>query len=128
MPIITRIPSFWDTVLLANKERSVFWGGDKINLGFKFIEMVGEFGEWANTIKKLEREKLGIPGSRTSRDAMLMELGDFLITVALVCNELNIKAHEIDTAVATAFNAKSLEHDFPVHINAAGLVVLQEQE
>lgn len=115
--------SFWPNLLKANMLRSQLWGGSKLDLGFKLLEMIGEMGEWANEMKKLKRESLNIQGSRTTREKMLLELGDFMITQALVFNELGIKAHEIEQGTILAFNNKSRELYLPIVINSIGEVV-----
>lgn len=70
---------------LANEIRQREWdkeGG--ISLSFRGNELAGETGEACNIIKKLERERLGIRGSRATLDDLADELCDILICVDLI--------------------------------------------
>lgn len=93
------------TLRSANQARQAEWDpGDKITLAYRGNELGGEAGEAQNVIKKLERERLGIRGSR----ATVGDLGDELADV-VICADLIAMAEgiDLDRAVAAKFNATS---------------------
>lgn len=61
-------------------------------------------GKLQNLVKKLEREKLGIPGSRTSHAELAKELADVIICTDLIAMDAEIDLWE---AVRSKFNATS---------------------
>lgn len=65
----------------ANRARSEIWG--KFDVSWRLNELAGEVGEVCNVLKKLERERLGIPGSRTTTDDLGFELADVAICLDL---------------------------------------------
>lgn len=73
-------------------------------MSFKGNELAGEVGEACNVIKKIERERLGIAGSRDTVEHLAEELADVII-----CADLIAMAEGIDLGVAVArkFNATS---------------------
>lgn len=95
----------------ANVERNKEWntGTAPVSLTFRGCELAGEAGEAANKLKKLERERLGIKGSRTSINDVGLELADTVICADLVAMDLGI---DLGDYVQVAFNAKSGEHGF----------------
>jgi NTP pyrophosphatase (non-canonical NTP hydrolase) len=89
----------------ANAERQREWDpSDQITLSYRGNELAGETGEACNVIKKLERERIGIRGSR----ATLLELADELADI-VICADLIAMAEGIDLgeAVQRKFNATS---------------------
>jgi NTP pyrophosphatase (non-canonical NTP hydrolase) len=50
-----------------------------LSLAYKGNELAGEAGEACNVIKKLERERLGMPGSRDTVAHLAEELADVII-------------------------------------------------
>jgi NTP pyrophosphatase (non-canonical NTP hydrolase) len=74
------------------------------------VAVVGELGEAANVLKKLNRVRDGIPGNRETteqlKEKFALELADAYIYLDLMC-----QAHGIDlqAAVEKAFTAKSLQ-------------------
>lgn len=89
----------------ANSERQKEWdAGGHISLSYRGNELAGEVGEACNIIKKLERERLGIRGSRSSVADLAEELADVLICVDLVAMSLGIDLRE---ALQKKFNATS---------------------
>lgn len=69
----------------ANEVRGIEWSNGAEDGGlFYAIELIGEIGELANVIKKLERERLGMVGSRASKQDLIDELGDAYICVDLL--------------------------------------------
>ncbi len=79
--------------------------------------LVGEIGEAANVIKKLNRVRDGIPGNKASpellRDQLRKELGDVFVYLDLLC-----QAHGFSVAEAAVevFNAKSDELGCPIRM------------
>jgi NTP pyrophosphatase (non-canonical NTP hydrolase) len=89
----------------ANSARRKEWDKeDKITLSYRGNELAGEAGEACNIIKKLERERLGIRGSRATREQLADELADVVICSDLIamCEDIDLEA-----AVAQKFNATS---------------------
>ena len=77
--------------------------------------MVGEVGEAANVVKKLNRVRDGVPGNKVSadelRDQLRKELGDVFVYLDLMCQSLGFS---IADAAAEVFNAKSKEIGYPI--------------
>lgn len=93
----------------ANAARHVEWwepGTDHpgVSLGFRGLELGGEVGEALNVIKKIERERLGIKGSRDTLEQLAEELADVVICADLVAMDTGI---DLGVAVARKFNATS---------------------
>jgi NTP pyrophosphatase (non-canonical NTP hydrolase) len=76
--------------------------------------LVGEVGEAANIVKKLNRVRDGVPGNKISADelrAMLRkELGDVFVYLDLMAQSLGFS---IADAAAEVFDAKSVEIGYP---------------
>lgn len=89
----------------ANRARQAEWDVDqKITLSYRGNEMGGECGEALNVIKKLERERLGIRGSRATVKQLGEELADVVICADLIAMAEGI---DLEAAVAEKFNATS---------------------
>lgn len=90
----------------ANVERDVEWVSDdvKLSLTFRSTELAGEVGEACNIIKKIERERLGLVGSRASLEELAEELADIIICTDLIAMDLNI---DLSEAVKKKFNKTS---------------------
>jgi len=90
----------------ANKARDAEWvtGGAKLSLSFRGNELAGEIGEACNIIKKLEREKLGLVGSRASVWDLADELADGVICIDLTAMDLGI---DLGPTIIRKFNATS---------------------
>lgn len=87
----------------ANAARQREWdkaGG--IDVAYRANELAGEMGEACNVIKKLERERLGIRGSRDTVDHLAEELADVVICVDLLAMGYNI-AVPLDSGVPVGF-------------------------
>ncbi|ARQ01906.1 MazG-like family protein [Pseudorhodoplanes sinuspersici] len=77
--------SDFTTLRAANRARQHEWdknGG--ISIEYRCNELAGEMGEACNVIKKLERERLGIRGSRATVGQLAEELADVVICVDLI--------------------------------------------
>ena len=89
----------------ANRTRQAEWDQDnQITLTYRGNELAGEVGEACNVLKKLERERLGIRGSRATVDQLADELADVVICADLIAMDLGI---DLDAAVARKFNTTS---------------------
>ena len=77
--------------------------------------MVGEVGEAANVVKKLNRVRDGVPGNKVSADELRAqlrrELGDVFVYLDLMAQSLGFNIADAATEV---FNAKSREIGYPV--------------
>ena len=83
--------STYQTLRAANVARQAEWDGDsRITLAYRGNELAGEAGEACNVIKKIERERLGIRGSRDTIEHLAEELADVIITVLLVAKSMDI--------------------------------------
>lgn len=93
------------TLRAANIARQEEWSkGQDTPALFKATELGGEVGEALNVVKKLERERLGMVGSRASVDHLAEELADIIICTDLLAMHYGI---DLDLAVARKFNATS---------------------
>jgi len=70
----------------ANFARQKEWDSSdaKTDLDFCSVELAGEVGEACNIIKKIERERLGMRGSRATLEDLADELGDVIICCDLM--------------------------------------------
>lgn len=93
------------TLRAANTARQQEWDkDDRITLTYRLNELAGETGEACNVGKKLERERLGIRGSRASVRDLADELADVVICADLVAMGEGI---DLQQAVINKFNATS---------------------
>lgn len=110
----------------ANIARNPEWFPDGappvLPASFRGLELAGEVGEGVeaalthlamltassgricNILKKLERERLGLNGSRSTKEALAEELGDFIICADLVGMDFDIP---LWPSVVSKFNATS---------------------
>lgn len=81
--------------------------------------LVGEVGEAANVVKKLNRVRDGVPGNKLSadelRDQLRKELGDVFVYLDLMAQSLGFN---IADAAAEVFNAKSFDIGYPKRLAA----------
>src|SRR6266581_303996 len=93
------------TLRAANETRQAEWDVDnQITLAYRGNELAGEVGEACNVIKKLERERMGIRGSRDTVAHLAEELADVIICCDLIAMSAGI---DLDAAVRDKFNATS---------------------
>lgn len=89
----------------ANSKRQKEWHKNgPSSLSYKGNELAGEVGEACNIIKKLDREKMGSVGSRSTPEELATELADVIVCVDLIAEELGI---DLGLAVRNKFNATS---------------------
>lgn len=75
----------YSTLREANLARQKEWdAGNQISVDYRCNELGGEIGEACNVIKKLERERLGIRGSRATIVQLAEELADGVICIDLL--------------------------------------------
>jgi NTP pyrophosphatase (non-canonical NTP hydrolase) len=98
-------PGEYGTLRAANVARQAEWDtGNQITLAYRGNELAGEVGEACNIIKKVERERMGIAGSRATVEQLAEELADVVICTDLIAMQAGI---DLDAAVAAKFNATS---------------------
>lgn len=92
----------------ANRARHGEWwtgdGAQALSLSFRAAEFAGKAGEVCNVVKKLERERMGIKGSRATLRDLADELADAVICADLIAMDAGINLAE---AVVRKFNATS---------------------
>lgn len=93
------------TLRSANQTRQNEWDvNNDITAAYRGNELAGEVGEACNVIKKLERERLGIKGSRDTIEHLAEELADVIICCDLIAMQYDI---DLDGAVKDKFNKTS---------------------
>ena len=97
----------FDGLRSANAARQKLWdSGAQIDSSYRGNELAGEVGEACNVIKKLERERLGIAGSRATVEQLAQELADVIICVDLLAMGYGI---DLGQAVKDKFNETSVK-------------------
>lgn len=101
--------SFFSRLNKLNAKRQKEWDPNaKIDLLFRALEHVAEAGELGNKIKKYWRANNGLVGSKTDMTEIEDEVGDVIITLSLLCNDLGI---DIKQATINKFNKTSLKNN-----------------
>lgn len=96
----------------ANILRDREWNPKKLlSLSFRGNELGGEIGEAQNILKKLERERLGLVGSKSSPEALAEELADGHICLDLIAMEFGIDSWH---SIVMKFNKTSRERKLSV--------------
>jgi len=97
-----------------NAERQKHWcPNEQPDLSFRGNELAGETGEACNIIKKLERERHGWRGSRSTVDALASEIADVVICASLVANAAGFN---LSKAVQNKFNETSEKQGLPTRL------------
>lgn len=98
----------------ANYVRQQEWDPtDAITIEYRGNELSGEVGELCNLIKKLARERLGLRGSRATKEQLAEELADVIICTDLIAMQLGIS---LEIAVKNKFNATSEKYELQTRI------------
>jgi NTP pyrophosphatase (non-canonical NTP hydrolase) len=98
----------------ANRNRQTEWpGNDKADVAFRAIELAGEAGEVAEAVKKFLRAERGIKGSTATREDIADEMGDLLVSLDLLADELGI---DLGAAVRRKFNATSEKYSMRTYL------------
>ena len=106
----------FENLRLANDFRQQEWDQDnRIDLAYRGNELAGEVGEACNVIKKLERERHGIRGSRATREQLAEELADVIICADLIAMQAGIN---LEDAVREKFNATSEKYGLQTRMPA----------
>lgn len=94
----------------ANVNRQVEWENaqDKTSLSYLGNAIAGEVGEACNIIKKLEREALGLRGSRATSQDLADELADVIIYIDLLAARFDI---DLEEAIRSKFNKTSIKYN-----------------
>lgn len=99
----------------ANIARQKEWpGNDQADLAFRALEVAGEAGEMLEKVKKYLRGVRGIKGSTASAVEVAEEMGDLIIAIDLLANEMGIN---LSTAVEYKFNATSVKYGLETRID-----------
>ncbi len=94
--------------------RQIEWDANNdITLAYRGNELAGEVGEACNVIKKLERERIGIRGSRATIEQLAEELADVVICVDLIAMHVGV---DLDAAVRRKFNATSEKYGLKTRV------------
>lgn len=103
----------------ANIARQKIWDpNDAVDLDWRANELMGEIGEVCNVIKKLYRERIGLPGSRDTVEHLAEELADVVI-----CLDLALLTYvEMVTPDVPVYDRarKVFRHGGPLRITASG--------
>jgi NTP pyrophosphatase (non-canonical NTP hydrolase) len=104
---------------IANAARQTEWDpeGKTSSFTYRAAELAGEAGEAANILKKLERERLGIRGSRATKQQLADELADVVICASLAANVSGI---DLWDAVVSKFNKTSADQSLSVTLPKEG--------
>jgi NTP pyrophosphatase (non-canonical NTP hydrolase) len=95
----------FDTLRQANRTRQQEWpGNEEADLPFRALEFADEAGEVAGAVKKLLRARRGIHGSEKTLEDVADEIGDAMVSLDLLADELGI---DIGAATARKFNKTS---------------------
>lgn len=111
---------------LANEIREKEWDPNSaITLAYRGNELAGEVGEACNIIKKIERERIGIRGTRASLKELAEELADVIICADLVAMHEGINLEE---AVINKFNNTSEKYNLETRMPANEWAIKRKQE
>lgn len=101
--------SFLRSLRLANRQRNremvAAGNGSTFSLEFWGLELGGEVGEAQNILKKIVRERMGVPGSRATVKDLARELADVVICTDLLAKEFNI---DLEDEIIEKFNSDSV--------------------
>ena len=110
----------------ANIARQAEWdAGGEISIEFRGNELAGEVGEACNLIKKIARERMGLPGSRAKISDLAEELADVVICADLIAMDAGI---DLANAVVAKFNKTSEKVGLTARLTIEGGDVLAENE
>lgn len=102
----------------ANVNRQKEWpGNEHADVAFRAIEVAGEAGEVAEAVKKFLRAERGIKGSTATKEDVAAEMGDLLVSLDLLANQMGI---DLGSAVAAKFNATSEKYGMRTYIGGDG--------
>jgi NTP pyrophosphatase (non-canonical NTP hydrolase) len=94
--------------------RTEEWDAGRTDLSFRGNELAGEVGEACNIIKKLERERLGLPGSRATVEQLADELADAMICIRRIAYFVGIA--DIEKIERLKFNETSIKNNLKTRV------------
>ena len=98
----------------ANRRRQQEWpGNDKADVAFRALEVAGEAGEVCEKVKKFLRAERGIKGSTATREDIASEMGDLLVSLDLLADELGI---DLGDAARRKFNETSAKYSMRTYL------------
>lgn len=110
----TENETFLQRLRRKNRERQLQWDPEnRIDNLYRATEIAGELGEALNCVKKLERERLGIKGSRDTVEHLGDEMADVLICLDLIAEKYGI---DLEYYTRKKFNSTSLDVGFDVFL------------
>lgn len=102
----------------ANVNRQKEWpGNERADLAFRALEVAGEAGELSEAIKKFLRAERGIKGTTATREDVAAEMGDLLVSLDLLANQMGI---DLGEAVRAKFNCTSEKYGMRTYIGTDG--------
>ncbi|MCK1430865.1 MazG-like family protein [Bradyrhizobium sp. 87] len=111
--------TYYSSLRSANVARQIEWDeGNQLSLSYRGNELAGEVGEACNVIKKLDREQMGIKGSRDTVEHLAQELADVVICADLIASAAGIN---LEHAIRDKFNATSEKHGFKTRLVSLAL-------
>lgn len=101
----------------ANQARQKEWDSDSsITLSFRGNELAGEVGEACNIVKKIERQRLGLRGTRATKQELADELADVIICADLIAMHEGIDL--LGVAVPEKFNKTSTKYELITRLSS----------
>lgn len=111
---MTDLIKYRSSLRAANEARQLEWDPtNQITLSYRGNELGGEVGEAQNVIKKLERERFGMPGSRDTLEHLAEELANVIICADLIAMHVGI---DLEAAVVAKFNSTSEKYGLNVRM------------
>jgi len=111
---MTSLIKYRSSLRAANEARQLEWDpANQITLSYRGCELGGEAGEALNEIKKLERERMGMVGSRSTIEKLAEELADVVICADLIAMQVGI---DLEEAIRDKFNATSEKYGLHVRM------------
>lgn len=103
----------------ANMARQREWdaGGEANNADWRMNELAGEAGEVCNVLKKINRERVGVAGSRATLADLAEELADVVICIDLYM--MTAGGREVHPAEAVDYLVKASLPNLGVQLTAA---------
>ena len=99
----------------AQIKRTKRWDLNSVlDLSFYGNALAGETGEACNIIKKLERERLGVGGTKSTVADLAEELADVVIYLDIIAMKTGI---DLESAIKDKFNKTSKAYDLGVFID-----------
>jgi len=109
----------------ANNNRQKEWpGNEQADVAFRALEVAGEAGELCEKVKKYLRAERGIKGSTATKEDIAAEMGDLMVSLDLLANELGI---DLGRATSEKFNRTSEKYGMRTYLGSDGDWHLREK-